>query len=366
VSNKEKRSALIAQANTLVNKPGAYTKEDNARVESLLRLADALNVETEPSVEQRSAEERQAFMRYLKTGERRTYTAMSDGVEGAFIVPQQFYSTLLRGIAQYTHLMDSENVNLISSEKGGAIKLPQVDLSTITSAVVTENSDLLPVANPTFSSLSLNGFNYRTNPVAVQLNLEQDSFESVMTILTEAFGVGLARGIGADLVNGAGAGTAPQGILTAAANSGVTSTVSGVWSGIDLAAVYASVNHAYRSSPKCAWLMNDVTYQQILALKDANGRPLLGIREDVEELFGKKVIISPDMPTGPSAKSIVFGDLNQFQVRVVRNGATVLRKSEAPGYVEKYAALYIAFLRVDAALNAPSGAKPVVYATAHV
>ena len=365
MSNKEKRAALIAQANTLVNKPGAYTKEDNARVESLLRLADALKVETEPSVEQRSAEEREVFMRYMK-GEKRTYTPMSDGVEGAFVVPQQFYQTLLRGISQYTHLMDEANVNLITSEKGGTIKLPQIDLSTITSAVSTENSDLLPVANPIFSSLTLNGFNYRTNPVAVQLNLEQDSFESVMTILTEAFGVGLARGIGADLVNGAGAGVAPQGILTAAANSGVTSVASGAWDGISLAAVYGSVNHAYRSSSKCAWLMHDTTYQQILALKDANGRPLLGIRDDEETLFGKKVLISPDMPTGAGAKSIVFGDLAQYQVRVIKNGATVLRKSEAIGFVEKYAALYIAFLRVDAALNAPSGAKPVVYATAHV
>jgi HK97 family phage major capsid protein len=363
-SNKEKRAALIAQANQLVNKQGVFSKEDRAKFESLMSLADALKVETEPSVEQRSAEEREVFMRYMK-GEKRTYTPMSDGVEGGFIVPQQFYKTLLTGIAQYTHLMDEANVNLITSEKGGTIKLPQIDLSTISSSIVSDNADAPPVANPAFSSLFLNGFTYRTNSVAVQLNLEQDSFESIISILTAAFSTGLARGIGSDLVNGNGT-TAPQGLLTGAANSGVTSAVSGVWSGIDLAAVYASVNHAYRVSSRCAWLMHDTTYQQILALKDANGRPLLGIRDDEETLFGKKVLISPDMPTGAGAKSIVFGDLAQYQVRVIKNGATVLRKSEAIGFVEKYAALYIGFLRVDAALNAPNGAKPVVYATAHV
>ncbi len=365
-NNKEKRAALIAQANQLVNKPGVFTKEDRAKFESLMSLADALKVETEPSVEQRSAEERQAFLSYMK-GERRTYTAMSDGVEGAFIVPQQFYKTLLTGIAQYTELMDAENVNLIESTKGGTMKLPQISLDTISSNIVSDNTDAPPVANPNFSSLALNAFTYRTNPVAAQLNLEQDSFESIMAVLTAAFSVGLARGIGADLVNGAGAGTAPQGVLTAAANSGVTSAVNTGFSASELEQIYFSVNRAYRVSPKCAWLMNDATYKQIRGLVDTtNARPLLNIVDDKELLFGKRILISPDMPTAGGSKTLCFGDFSQYQVRIVRDGATILRKAEAAGFVEKYAALYIGFLRVDAALNSPNGAKPVVYATLHV
>ena len=352
---QSQRETLLREARALAENPNA-TKADlkladvkiaqasslKTKYEMQVRVAQAMGVPVSEvtknivTEEQRdAAEEREAFRHYMKTGERRTYTPMSDAVEGAFIVPNQFYDTLLAGVAQYTHLMDAENVNLIRSEKGGTMKFPQIDLSTISSNIVADNVDAPPVANPAFSSLSINAFTYRTNPVAAQLSLEQDAFESVMSILTQAFGVGLARGIGADLVNGAGAGIAPQGILTAAANSGVTSTVSGVWSGIDLAAVYASVNRAYRVSPKCAWLMHDTTYEQILALKDANGRPLLGIREDEEKLFGKKVLISPDMPTGAGAKSVIFGDLGQYQVRVVRNGASVLRNFQAPAMPKK-------------------------------
>jgi len=365
VSNKEKRAALIAQANQLVNKPGVFTKEDRAKFESLMSLADALNVETEPSVEQRNAEDRQAFLNYMK-GEKRTYTPMSDGAEGAFIVPQQFYKNLLTGIAQYTELMDEANVNLITSEKGGAIRLPQIDLSTISSNIVADNVDAPPILNPQFSSLLLNAFTYRTNPVVAQLNLETDSFEAITDILTKAFSVGLARGIGADLVNGVGA-TGPQGVLTAAANSGVTSAVNTGFSASELEQIYFSVNRAYRVSPKCAWLMHDTTYKQIRGLVDtANARPLLDIVDDKELLFGKRILISPDMPTAGGSKTLCFGDFGQYQVRVIKNGATVLRKSEAIGFVEKYAALYIGFLRVDAALNAPNGAKPVVYGTLHV
>jgi len=318
--------------------------------------------------EQRNAaEEREALRRYLKTGENvRTYVPMSDAVEGAFIVPNQFYKTLLTGIAQFTELMEEKNVNLISSEKGGTMKLPQVDLSTITSTIIADNVDAPPVLNPVFGSLLLNGFTYRTNPIAAQLNLEQDSFEAIISILTAAFSVGLARGIGSDLVNGSGSG-APMGILTAAANSGVTSAVNTGFTKGELQSIYFSVNRAYRVNPKCAWLMNDTTYNNILGLKDATtNRPLVNITEDGEKLFGKRILISPDMPTAAGSKVICFGDFSQYQVRVIRDGATVLRNSEAPGFAEKYAALYIGFLRVDAALNAPNGAKPVVYGTLHV
>jgi HK97 family phage major capsid protein len=366
VSNKAKRASLIEQANALVNKPGQYTKEDDAKVRSLITLADALNFDTETiTEEQRKTEHREAFRHFLKTGENRTYTPMSDAVQGAFIVPDQFYNTLLTGIAQYSELMDVANVNLITSEKGGTMKLPQIDLSSISSSIVAENTDTPPVANPVVSSLSLKGFTYRTNPIAATLVLEQDSFESVMDILGQAFAVGLARGIGSDLVTGAGSGSAPQGILTAAADSTVTSAGS-AFTKAELQSIYFSVNRAYRISPKAAWLMHDDTYNSILALKDATtNRPLVNITEDGEKLFGKRILISPEMPTAAGSKAVLFGDLGQYQVRVIRNGATIRRNFQAPGYAEKAVALYTGFLRVDAALNAPNGAKPVVYGTLH-
>jgi len=343
---------------------GPQTPQTRSRLQFLL---SAIKTVKEFSAD-RSADEKSAqaeFRDYLVGAPLESRAALTEANTGQ-LVPASFYNTLLTGIAQYTELMNRDNVSLIESEKALPLTIPEIDLSTISSAIVAQGVDAPPVANPTISSMTIKGFSYRTNPIASTFELEQDSFESITEILTQAFSVGLARGIGADLVNGNGT-TAPQGILTAAANSGVTSAVSGVWSGIDLAAVYGSLNRAYRASPKCAWVMNDATYQQVLALKDANGRPLLGIREDEEKLFGKKVLISPDMPTGPSSKSIVFGDLSQFQVRVAKNGVLVRRNVEAPGYSENGAALYTAYMRVDAALNTAGGnVKPVVYATAHV
>ncbi|HZV89565.1 MAG TPA: phage major capsid protein [Candidatus Binatus sp.] len=360
----------ISESDTITR--GPQTPQTRARLQFLLAAIKTMKTEFNGAAITAGEEEREtrAELRdYFvdapveSMAERRA--ALTDANTGQ-LVPASFYNQLLTGVAQYTELMDRNNVSLIESEKALPLTIPEIDLSTITSAIVAQGVDAPPVANPTISSMVLKGFSYRTNPIASTFELEQDSFEAITDILTRAFSVALARGIGSDLVNGAGAGTAPQGLLTAAANSGVTSTVSGVWSGIDLAAVYASLNRAYRVSPKCAWVMHDTTYQQIVALKDANSRPLLGIRDDAETLFGKRVLISPDMPVGAGAKSIVLGDLSQFQVRVVKNGVMVRRSAQALGYAEQGAALYTCYMRVDSTLNtAGGGVKPVVYATAH-
>lgn len=381
---QSQRDTLLREARALTENPAA-TKADLKRADVLIaqasglkstyerqvRLAHAMEVPVERitkgivTEEQRKvAEEREAFRRYMLTGEVRTYSGLTEDNTGAFLVPSYFYYSLLTGVAQYTELLDQNNVKVIQSENGRNLKLPQIDLSTISSAIVAQGVDAPPVANPFVGGLSLNGFSYRTNPVAVGIELEQDSFESIIAILAEAFGVGLARGIGSDLVTGNGSG-APQGILTAAANSGVTSTLSSNFSNGELEQIYFSVNRAYRVSPKAAWLMNDATYKQVRSLSDSNGRPLLNAVDDEERLFGKKVLISPDMPTAAGSKAVLFGDFGQYVVRVAKNGVMVRRNIEAPGYIEKGIALYTCYMRVDAALNAPNGAAPVVYGTLH-
>jgi HK97 family phage major capsid protein len=306
----------------------------------------------------------ESFRAYVGRGEFRTYAGMNmvTGSNGGYLLPVEFERTLLQGMAQYDDLLN-DNVRLIRTQNGRSLSLPSIDLSTISAAIVAQNTQQLPVANPTVATNALGGYTYKTNPIAVTMELEQDSFESTMTILSEAFGVGLARGIGADLVNGNGT-TAPNGLLNVAANSGVTSSVSSGFGTTELAEIYGSVNRAYRSSPKAAWVMNDAMYQYVLTLKDSNGRPVIHITDDGERLYGKGVLISPSMPTAAGSKAIVFGDLSQFAVRIV-GSPEVKRASEVPGYVEKGIALYTGWLRVDSGLIAPGSVAPIVYATLH-
>lgn len=375
---KAERTRLLNEARSLTENPQATKAELKradvclaqasslkSREEMQIRAADAagISITDFPTDEQRSkASEVESFRRYMQTGE--TRGLVSDSGSGAFVVPATFYGKLLQGVAQYTELMDKNNVNLIeTSDWVRPLTIPEIDLSTISSAIAVQGADTPPVANPTITSNVLKGYSYRTNPIAATFELEQDSFESIVDILTGAFSVGLARGIGSGLVLGSGTG-APKGILASATDSSIVSSGgSGTFSSGDLRSIYFSINRAYRVSPKCAWLMNDTTYQAILGLHDTAGRPLVNITEDTEKLFGKRILISPDMPTAVGTKAIAFGDFGQFQVRVARNGVLVRRNVEAIGYAEIGAALYTSYMRVDSALNnAATGS--IKYATA--
>jgi HK97 family phage major capsid protein len=326
-------------------------RSDEERVAKANKLAKEFGwapVQT-PTDEQRNKNaEIESFRRYMQTGEARGL--VSDSGSGAFVVPAAFYNKLLTGVAQYTELMSPDNCNFIeTADWVRPLTVPEIDLSTISSSIAVQGADTPPVANPTITSNVLKGYSYRTNPIAATFELEQDSFESIADILTSAFAVGLARGIGGGLINGSGTG-APKGVLSSAIDSGIVAT-SGAFSSTDLLNIYMSVNRAYRVSPKCAWVMNDTTYHAILGLKDTGGRPLVNITDDSEKLFGRKMLISPDMPTTVGSKGIAFGDFGQYQVRVAKNGVLVRRNVEAPGYAEQGAALYTAYMRVDAALN---------------
>jgi HK97 family phage major capsid protein len=343
----------------------AGLKSDDERRSKAAQVAKELGIPYNTELPTEKDAELDSFRAYMAHGEQRSYSPMSDAVQGGYIVPAAFYGSLMNSVAQYTELMNRNNVFLIESENGRKLSIPEIDLSTITSALVAENVDAPPVANPAISSSVLSAYTYRTNPIAATFELEQDSFESITDVLTQAFGIGLARGIGADLVNGSGSG-APMGILTAAGDSGVTAASTSVFTKAELQSIYFSVNRAYRTNPKCAWLMNDTTYSNVLGLKDATtNRPLVNITEDGEKLFGKRILISPDMPTAAGSKAILFGDLSQFKVRVLRNSVSVRRNVEAPGYAEKGLALYTAFARVDSALNTVGSTKPVAYGTLH-
>jgi HK97 family phage major capsid protein len=360
--DKQRFNFLMSQISLL--KTGALS--DETRMASADALAEEFGfTKTDRTEEGRNKNAGlESFRVFMSRGEFRTYAGMNTvvGANGGFLLPVEFQRILLQGMAQYDDLMNPENVRVIPTQNGHTLSLPSIDLSTITSAIVSQNTQQLPVANPTVASNTFGGFSYKTNPCAVTLELEMDSFESTMQILMTAFGIGIARGAGADLVNGSGSGQ-PSGLLTVAQDSTIVSAGS-AFSHDELLATYMSVNRAYRSSPKAAFVMHDAIYQNILALKDSTGRPLISMTEDGERLFGKKVLIAPSMPTAAGSRALIFGDLSQFAVRIV-GSPEVKRASETPGYCEKGIALYTGWCRLDSGIIAPDSVAPIVYASLH-
>jgi HK97 family phage major capsid protein len=356
---------LLAKASGLRTQAAAV-RSDEERLEQFNERAGSLGLPVisrfgDAEKQHSHREQRDALFAYLKHGQFRSGLTTATGSGGA-LIPADFQRELFKGIAQYSDLMNEANVTLIRDENNRPLSVPGFDLSSISCSIIAQNAQQTAGNTPTVTRNTLGGYTYKTTPIAATLEIEQDSFDSIYSILNQAFAVGIARGVGADLVNGNGS-TAPEGLLTAAANSNVTTGAAGVISAADISAIYFSLNRAYRNSTKCAWVVSDTTYELLRNAKDSSNRPLLNMSEDGEKLMGKRVLIAPDVPSGAGSKGIVFGDLSQYAVRV--NSISVRRSFELPGYAETGTALYTAMLRVDANLIAPGSVQPVVYATLH-
>jgi HK97 family phage major capsid protein len=177
--------------------------------------------------------------------------------------------------------------------------------------------------------------------------------------------VAIARGAGADLVNGDGS-TGPQGILTGAVDSGVTTAAAGLLSLDDFVNIFFSVNKVYREAPKAAWLVADATLKKIRNAKDSSNRPLIDLDEDNPKICGKPVYVCPSLPSAAGSKGIIFGDLSFYYVHA--SAPYIKRRIQYPGLVEFGKVAWTGLQQIDAVVDDPSGGanSPIKYATLHV
>jgi HK97 family phage major capsid protein len=291
--------------------------------------------------------------------------AATQGPSGGYLVPIEFENEVIYGMAQTDPLLDEDVVTLLTDTniRLRPIQLPGWDLSQFAAVRIGEGNQQNPQTVPTVGRETLNGYTYKATLDAT-FELEDDAADLLIGQIEKAFSTAMARGIGVDLVLGTGS-SQPQGLLTCASPSGITTGASGKYELTDFTSIYESVDRAYRQSPKCAWVMDDTTYLAVRQATDNSGRPLLNVLKDKELLLGKPVLISPSMPSGSSAKAIVFGDLSHMVVRVSQ--LRIARAIQALGYVDKGKALYTGIMRADAVVFDPSnGVKPpIVYATNH-
>jgi HK97 family phage major capsid protein len=120
-----------------------------------------------------------------------------------------------------------------------------------------------------------------------------------------------------------GSGTAqPSGLVTGA-TLGVTggAGVVGVPTADDLISLFYSVIAPYRNSPSCGWLMKDATLGTIRKFKTTTNDYIWQPSYQVgapDTILGKPVNTDPNVAaTALSAKSVVFGDVSQYFVRMV-------------------------------------------------
>ncbi|MGA2482144.1 MAG: phage major capsid protein [Candidatus Acidiferrales bacterium] len=394
--------ADLFEMNSITKKP-RMTREDRARFDFLSVRVSALKAGYSPEevaeqqVNSRLVREGQKPINFKReragqlTLEERLFRAYLNGNEeeqrdlitnnpqlsainttGGSFVPLEFWEQVTEAMAQVDPLTDGDYVNLHPGIGLGLrpLQLPAWDLTTIESEQVAESDDA-PSSDfivPTTTAKLLGGFMHRINLVA-SFEFDQDSFRPTMELLARAYGVGFARGIGKQLVNGTGTDE-PQGIAVKAANSGVSNSTPGSLVLDDFLNIFFSINRIYRASPKCCWVCGDSVYKLIRKATDRiQNRPLLSVERDEEVLLGKPVLISPSLDVNPTfnpslaQNQLIFGDLSHFHVRL--SELVINRSIEGVGLIEKGLALYQGLMRADSWLADPSvgDMPPIIYAT---
>src|SRR5690606_29895604 len=213
------------------------------------------------------------------------------------------------------------------TSSGNPIKVPAVDDTAVTAEAHTEAAALTDDGGKdvVFGQKSLDAYAFDTEFIRWSWELDQDSIFNMESLLGELLGERLGRIANTQLTVGTGS-SAPHGVVTAS-TLGKTAAAAAAVTGDELIDLIHSVDPAYRTSPKVAFMFNDTTLSVIRKLKDGNGNylwqmgnvqqgapgTLLGYRYHVNQAV-------PNVATGQ--KSVLFGDFGKYFVRKV--GAPVI------------------------------------------
>jgi HK97 family phage major capsid protein len=258
--------------------------------------------------------------------EYRTLSKLTAGA-GANTVPISFYDQLIAHLIEVSGILMA-NPTLLNTNTGEQIQVPKT--TGHSTATLTAEGSAIAASDPAFGQVPLDAFKY---PVLVQVSNEllTDTGVDLMGYVAMQAGRACGNAFGAHAITGTGSAQ-PNGLVTAA-TLGITgaAAVSGAFSADNLIDLFFSVIAPYRNSPSCAWLLKDSSLANVRKLKDTTNQYLWQPSLQVgapDTLLGKPVYTDPNIASvALSAKSVVFGDISQYFVRMV-NGIRFERSDE--------------------------------------
>lgn len=216
-------------------------------------------------------------------------------------------ATLLRGGATIWNTTSGENIDVPITTAHG------------TAALVAE-AGTIPQADPAFGKRTLGAFKYG-DLILVPSELLDDTSVDLKGYLAKQAGRAVGNSLGTDLVVGNGTAK-PAGIFNSS-TLGVTSGtgVAGVPTFDNLIDLQYSVIGPYRANG--SWLMKDNTAGALRKIKDTTNQYIWEnsvIAGTPDTILGKPVLTDYNVAaTGVNNKSVLFGDLSAYVVRLVNN-----------------------------------------------
>ncbi len=265
-----------------------------------------------PSVsEERSASD---VFRAMARGEERNYEFTRAAlVPSSNTVPKSFYDQVFDVARLVGPMLETSEV--IRTTSGEDLTIPT--LTAYSTATLTAAGSALSASEPTYSSITLGAYKYGFLIQAAN-ELVTDAGFDLAPHLAQQAGNGIGYAVNNVLPLGDGSNK-PQGLVPAA-GSGITggTGVAGVFTADNLIDLAYSVDGAVRRMPGAAFMANGSTIGKMRKLKDTAGNYLYQVGVGYPDTFaGFRVIENPHVAdTATSAKSVLFGDLSSFKVRL--------------------------------------------------
>jgi HK97 family phage major capsid protein len=266
-----------------------------------------------PSVsEERSAGD---VFRALAKGEARSYEFEKRAalVSSANTVPKSFYDQVF-DVARLAGPM-LEVSDVIQTTTGENLTIPT--LTAYSTAALTAEGSAISASEPTYSSITLGAYKYGFLIQAANELVTDAGFDLASHLARQA-GNAIGYAVNAALTTGTGT-VQPLGIATAA-GTGVTggTGVSGGFTADNLIDLAYSVNGSVRRLPSAGFMANGQTIGAMRKLKDTAGNYLYQVGVGYPDTFaGFRVVENPHVAAiATGAKSVLFGDLESYKVRL--------------------------------------------------
>lgn len=257
----------------------------------------------------------------LDLGEKRgtaTQIIATDSL-GGYTVPTEFANAIEKAMKYYGPVIEA--ATLITTPNGREIEMPTVDDTATSAAQQSTEDTAIAVQDVTFGQVTWKAFTFATL-LKASSQLLQDSGIDLEGLFAEIIAERIGRKLNTDLTTGGGTTTA-QGVVTGA-TLGKTTASATAFTANELIDFVHSVDIAYRSNPKAAWMMHDNIAAAVrkLAVGTSDARWLWEASMQMgqpDRLLGFPVHINNDMASAVTTaqKIMLFGDFGKYRVRRV-------------------------------------------------
>jgi len=249
--------------------------------------------------------------------EYRTNAQSTTTTAGGYTIPEGFSNELAVAELAWGGMLQVSRV--IRTASGNDIPWPATNDTGIKAYLLGEAvSASTSGSDVVFSQpVTLHAYKYTSGMVRISTEILQDSYFNMTTILADLFGQRMGRGLNEAYTTGDGSDDV-AGVVTGATSAGTIGSDALTYD--NLVDLLHGVDPAYRGNAR--FMFNDSTLAALRKLLDGDSNlPIWQpqISQDVPAtILGYPYTINQDVADiGTGAKSILFGDFNNYVIRIV-------------------------------------------------